>query len=202
MRTLASSCDQFPTSLLLLNITPHGDTEVMGHSRLNILPREPSSGWIESVIIRQDLRGAGYGRHLMNKTEEYARICGFSTIYLSTHDQQIFYGKLGYEFCAPVCIYGGPVNKHLLPKQFITPQITKGIEAMSLNTSEVRKDNKCQPAMQHKASLPATPTPPGLALHPAPPPPPPLPASSKLTKENITKIGPSSMTKMYMKKHL
>ncbi|KAG0728771.1 N-acetyltransferase 6 [Chionoecetes opilio] len=142
MRSLSSSCDQFPTSLVLLHTSPKEATEVIGHSRLSILPREPSSAWVESVIIRHDLRGAGCGRHLMIKTEEYARLCGFSTIYLSTHDQQVFYGKLGYEFCAPVCIYGGSINKHLLPKHFITPQITKGVQALTLNSSEVEKEQK------------------------------------------------------------
>lgn len=200
MRSLSSSCDQFPTSLVLLHTTPQGATVVIGHSRLNVLPQEPSSAWVESVIIRQDLRGAGYGRHLMNKTEEYAKICGFSIIYLSTHDQQVFYGKLGYEFCAPVCIYGGSVNRHLIPKQFITPQLTKSVQALSLNSSDLEKDCKGQPVVKHNVSSLASPTSPDLA--PPPPPPPPLPATSKLRKEHIKKIDPSSMSKMYMKKDL
>ncbi|KAK8403449.1 hypothetical protein O3P69_000488 [Scylla paramamosain] len=164
MRSLSTSCDQFPTSLLLLKTTSHGDTEVIGHSRLNTLPREPDAAWIESVVIRQDLRGAGYGRQLMTRTEEYARISGFSTMYLSTHDQQL----------------------------------TKGVQALSLKSSVVGKDQKCQPAMKQGAPPPASPAPPD----PAVPHPPPLPASSKLTKDHITKIEPSSMTKMYMKKDL
>lgn len=201
MRSLSSSCDQFPTSLVLLQATPQGTTEVIGHSRLNVLPREPSCAWIESVIIRQDLRGAGYGRHLMNKTEEYARICGFSTIYLSTHDQQVFYGKLGYEFCAPISIYGGAVNRHLIPKQFIMPQIVQSVQTLSLNNTEEKKYHNCQPAMKHNVPSAASPASPSQAP-PPPPPPPPLPATSKLTKEHITKIDPSSMSKMYMKKDL
>lgn len=198
MRSLSTSCDQFPTSLLLLKTTSPKDTEVIGHSRLNTLPREPDAAWIESVVIRRDLRGAGYGRQLMTRTEEYARISGFTTIYLSTHDQQVFYGKLGYEFCPPVCIYGGSVNKHLIPKQFIPPQLTKGVQALSLNSSGVGNNHKCQPATKQGAPPPASPAPPDLAG----PRPPPLPASSKLTKDHITKIEPSSLTKMYMKKDL
>ncbi|MPC23777.1 N-alpha-acetyltransferase 80-like [Portunus trituberculatus] len=191
MRSLSTSCDQFPTSLLLLKTTSQGDTEVIGHSRLNTLPREPDAAWIESVVIRRDLRGAGYGRQLMTRTEEYARVSGFTTMYLSTHDQQVFYGKLGYEFCPPVCIYGGSVNKHLIPKHFIPPQLTQGVQALSLKNSVV-KDQK------QGAPPPATPAPP----HPSLPRPPPLPTSSKLTKDHITKMEPSTLTKMYMTKEL
>ncbi|XP_050688161.1 N-alpha-acetyltransferase 80-like [Eriocheir sinensis] len=189
MRTLKSSCEEFPTNLVLLRTTPQGSAEVVGHSRMTIVPREPDAAWVESVIIRQNLRGSGYGRILMNKTEEYARGCGFSIMYLSTHDQQVFYGKLGYDFCPPVTIYGGAINKHLIPKQFIVPQITKSVETLSLNGSESHvKDS----ASSSSSSSPASPS-------TAPPPP---PAPKKLTKNHITKLDSSSMEKMYMKKQL
>ncbi len=196
MRTLNSSCDEFPTSLILLRTTSQDSTEVVGHSKMNILHQEPDSAWVESVVIRRDLRGSGYGRILMNKTEEYARESGFSTVYLSTHDQQVFYGKLGYEFCPPVCIYGGAVNKHLIPKQFIVPQITKNVQTLALNDTA---EKRCQSDSKTSAS---SPTPVSTSTSPPPPPPPPLPASKKLTKDQITKVDPSSMAKMYMKKEL
>lgn len=196
MRTLNSSCDEFPTSLILLRTTLQGSTEVVGHSKMNILHQEPDSAWVESVVIRRDLRGSGYGRILMNKTEEYARVSGFSTIYLSTHDQQVFYGKLGYEFCPPVCIYGGVVNKHLIPKQFIVPQITKNVQMLALSDTA---ENRCQSDSGASAS-PSIPVPTSTA--PTPPPPPPPPAPKKLTKDQITKVDSSSMAKMYMKKEL
>ncbi|PRD21612.1 UNVERIFIED_CONTAM: hypothetical protein NCL1_51261 [Trichonephila clavipes] len=38
----------------------------------------------------------------MSKTEEYAKKLKFYTAYLSTHDQQGFYERLGYIYCEPV----------------------------------------------------------------------------------------------------
>lgn len=195
-----SSRDEFPTSLVLLRKTPQGNAEVVGHSRMNVVPRELDAVWVESVIIRQDLRGSGYGRILMNKTEEYAKVCGFSIVYLSTHDQQVFYGKLGYDFCPPVSIYGGAINKHLIPKQFIVPQITKSVETLSLNGSDAKKDLACQSYTKDSTSSSSpNPVSPKAAQ---PPPPPPLSPLKKLTKDHITKLESSSLPKMYMKKEL
>ncbi|XP_064096414.1 N-alpha-acetyltransferase 80-like [Macrobrachium nipponense] len=124
LRSLNSSCDQFPTSLALVrNSVDSKKEEVVGHARVNVLPREENAAWIESVVIRNDLRGKGYGRILMTKTEEFSRACGFTMAYLSTHDQQNFYAKLGYDFCPPVCIYGGSVNRNIIPKQLLLSQM-------------------------------------------------------------------------------
>ncbi|ROT85898.1 putative N-acetyltransferase 6-like isoform X2 [Penaeus vannamei] len=146
MRSLTSSSDNYPTNLVLLRKTSDDATEVIGHSRINTLPQGQRDVWIESVIIRQDLRGKGFGRTLMTATEDYARACGFETAYLSTHDQQVFYGKLGYEFCPPVCIYGGCINRNLLPKQFltaVTPQNIKKDYSTSPNKGIDRVSELC-----------------------------------------------------------
>ncbi|XP_068235418.1 N-alpha-acetyltransferase 80 [Palaemon carinicauda] len=131
LRSLRSSCDQFPTSLVLLRGKNSKKEEVVGHAKVNVLPREENAAWIESVIIRNDLRGKGYGRILMTKTEEFSKACGFTMAYLSTHDQQKFYAKLGYEFCPPVCIYGGSVNRNIIPKEFMLPQTPKEVLSVS-----------------------------------------------------------------------
>lgn len=199
MRTLNASRDEFPTSLVLLRAAHQGSTEVVGHSRMNTIPRELNAAWVESVIIRRDLRGAGYGRILMNKTEEYARVSGFSIMYLSTHDQQVFYSKLGYDFCPPISIYGGAVSKHLIPKQFIVPQITKNVQTLSLNGRDEGKDLKCQSDISNSSS--STPSSVSPSASPSPTPPP-LPAAKKLTIDNIKKLDSSSLPKMYMKKEL
>jgi hypothetical protein len=32
---------------------------------------------------------------------------GITTVYLTTHDQQAFYQKLGYCLCEPIVVFGG-----------------------------------------------------------------------------------------------
>ncbi|XP_037790170.1 N-alpha-acetyltransferase 80-like [Penaeus monodon] len=220
MRSLTSSSDKYPTSLVLLRKSSGDAMEVIGHSRINTLPQGQRDVWIESVIIRQDLRGKGFGRTLMTATEDYARACGFEMAYLSTHDQQVFYGKLGYEFCPPVCIYGGCINRNLLPKQFltsVTPQNIKkdystlpdkgtdsvselcnGISQCSLNN---RLTNN---STQSVGTTGAPPPPPPPPLPPAAPPPPapPMPQRRQISKEDIRRVDTGTLAKMYMKKPL
>ena len=171
-----------------------GSMEVLGHSRIAFLPRVDRAVWIESVVVRFDLRGKGYGRVLMNKTEEYARQLGFTSAYLSTHDQQGFYYKLGYEFCAPVSVFGAVNNKSFLPKDFILPG-EKNINQNFINSVEQSKDS-INTVYQNgqiddgvrNLNLSATPPrdiPPLIphssdssTLQPSPPPPPPPPPPS------------------------
>lgn len=216
LRSLHSSCDQFPTSLALLRCESKGKTEVIGHARINMLPQEQNAAWVESVIVRQDLRRKGYGRILMTKTEDYVRACGFNTLYLSTHDQQIFYGRLGYEFCAPVCIYGGTVNRHLLPKQFVTSLIPKSNENIKSSDNSVPKvTNLCKELSVNCIALEREGFPSKInswessksvdpqAMSPTPPPPPPPPPPPSKTKKcDIQKLDIKTMSKMYMKKDL
>lgn len=42
----------------------------------------------------------------MTACNDVASKLGFKYLYLSTHDQQGFYTKLGYELCEPVCHFG------------------------------------------------------------------------------------------------
>jgi len=42
----------------------------------------------------------------MEGCEQFARNLHFSTMYLSTHDKEEFYKKLGFNLCEPICHYG------------------------------------------------------------------------------------------------
>ncbi|XP_065560580.1 N-alpha-acetyltransferase 80-like [Artemia franciscana] len=105
MHTLESSSDEFPTSLVLIDSTTK---EPIGHARVSKVPRENDACFVESVIIRKDLRGKGYGTQLMQLTEEYLASKEIKTVYLSTIDKQSFYQRIGYIFCEPVNIWGSP----------------------------------------------------------------------------------------------
>ena len=58
------------------------------------------------MVVSSAYRGKGLGRLLMNTCEKLARELGFSVAYLSTHDKQEFYKRLGYEPSHPVCHFG------------------------------------------------------------------------------------------------
>ncbi|KAG8231886.1 hypothetical protein J437_LFUL009735 [Ladona fulva] len=109
LRSLTASCDELPTCLVL--IQNESDTiKVIGHSKLSKIPTVPEGCFVESVVIHPNLRRRGLGKYLMIKTEDYAKSHGFTSIFLSTHDQEIFYGKLGYSVCPPVSIYGSSIR--------------------------------------------------------------------------------------------
>lgn len=107
MRSLESSNDNLPTSLILLD-----KKQVIGHCRLISIPSLSNSCFIETVVIHKDLRGRGYGTYLMKKAEEYVKKrLHLDIIYLVTSDKEKFYAKLGYRVCGPVSIYGCFINK-------------------------------------------------------------------------------------------
>ncbi|XP_030748191.1 N-alpha-acetyltransferase 80 [Sitophilus oryzae] len=101
-RSLESSCDQLPTSLILLR-----GNKVLGHVKLSVIPSIPNSCFIESVVIAHNERGKGLGTLLMQKAEDYCRtVLHLDVVYLSTKGQEEFYRKLGYIECMPISIYG------------------------------------------------------------------------------------------------
>ncbi|CAL1274984.1 unnamed protein product [Larinioides sclopetarius] len=106
IHSLNRCCKELPDSLVLLE-EENGQKRVIGHSRLTRVLEDDDGCWIESVVIAEDKRNKGYGKYLMNKTEEYAKELNFSTAYLSTHDQQGFYEHLGY-------VYGEPVSSKFI----------------------------------------------------------------------------------------
>ncbi|XP_063919190.1 N-alpha-acetyltransferase 80 [Zophobas morio] len=102
MRSLESSSDKLPTSLILLK-----NEDVIGHLKLSPVPSIPDACFVESVVIERGLRGKGFGTVLMEKAEAYCKKClQLKTIYLSTKGQEGFYSKLGYMECQPISIYG------------------------------------------------------------------------------------------------
>ncbi|EFA06018.1 N-alpha-acetyltransferase 80 [Tribolium castaneum] len=102
LRSLESSSDSLPTSLILLR-----NDEIIGHLKLSPIPSIRDGCFVESVVIEKGLRGKGFGRLLMEKAEEYCKnFLQLKTIYLSTKGQEGFYNKLGYMECQPISIYG------------------------------------------------------------------------------------------------
>merc|ERR1719435_305934 len=89
-RGLEGSSPDLPTNLVLVQEVG-GNVIVLGHSRVSKVPADLKKVFIESVVIHPGLRGKGLGRILMLKTEEYCVSQGFTTAYLTTHDQQVFY---------------------------------------------------------------------------------------------------------------
>ncbi|XP_050297065.1 N-alpha-acetyltransferase 80 [Anthonomus grandis grandis] len=102
LRSLESSCDHLPVSLILIK-----EGSLIGHLKLSIIPSIKEGCFVESVVIKQDHRGQGYGTVLMKEAEKYCKnFLHLKVIYLSTKGQEKFYHKLGYEECAPISIYG------------------------------------------------------------------------------------------------
>lgn len=121
MRSFESSCDKLPTNLVLVQ-----EANVIGHSKLSVIPSMPDACFLESVVIDKELRGKGYGKYLMNRIEEHCRRIGLRMIFLSTKDKVEFYEKLGYDMCGPVSIYGQYVRTQMpSPVRPMPPNIGK-----------------------------------------------------------------------------
>lgn len=156
MRTLEASCDTLPTCLILVRKRK----EVVGHSKLSLIPSLPGSCFVESVVIHNKHRGKGWGKFLMKGTEEYASGHGFKLLYLSTQGQERFYSKLGYEECEPVCIYGGflPVPSLLSDKTENSELRKYQVVQLPLSQRVVSSLSKSLPVVE-VPSLPPTPPP-------------------------------------------
>lgn len=103
MMSLQASCDNLPSSLILIN----DKKLVLGHCKLTPIPSILESCFIETVIISKAFRGKKLGTYLMRKVEEHCKNkLNLSMLHLSTKGQESFYEKLGYTICAPVTIYG------------------------------------------------------------------------------------------------
>lgn len=181
--SLSKSCDQLPTSLILLNTTNENNNILFGHSKLCKIPNNEHECWLEGVVIFKSERGKGYGRILMEKTENYAKKIGFTTIYLSTHDKRDFYAHLGYFLCPPVVNLGA--NANLLNK----PQFESFTRKLAMN--DVEDSMICRTNVEEIEIISCTnnnsPIP--------PPPPPPSLLNNKLPNNNVP-------VQVYMKKVL
>ncbi|XP_045502992.1 N-alpha-acetyltransferase 80 [Colias croceus] len=107
MMSLTASCDKLPTSLILIDNQLH----LLGHAKLTRLPSIPHSCFIETVVIKKNMRGKKLGSFLMRQVELYCKkVLNLKMLHLSTKGQEDFYAKLGYTLCAPVSIYGTVVH--------------------------------------------------------------------------------------------
>ncbi|XP_017141623.1 N-alpha-acetyltransferase 80 isoform X1 [Drosophila miranda] len=104
MRSLEASCDTLPCSLVL---TTEGMCRVIAHLKLSPITAKKKACFVESVVVDKSYRGQGFGKLIMKFSEDYCRVVlDLKTIYLSTIDQDGFYERIGYEYCAPVSMYG------------------------------------------------------------------------------------------------
>ncbi|XP_058701289.1 N-alpha-acetyltransferase 80 isoform X2 [Poecile atricapillus] len=164
LHTLQRSSDAFPTCLVLLRSqgpseTPaaqEGPCELVGHVRLSRVVGCPHDLFVESVVVARALRGRGYGRRLMEATEQWARARGFRCLHLTTHDKQHFYAHLGY-------VLGEPVQN----VAFLSPAISSEVLRLFSASSGAATATTARPWE------PAAPLPPPQPVTVPPPPPPP-----------------------------
>lgn len=103
MMSLQASCDELPTSLILID----DNNRLLGHCKLSKIPSIPESCFVETVVISKEVRGKKLGSFLMHEVEKYCKdVLTLKMIHLSTKGQEIFYEKLGYKVCGPISIYG------------------------------------------------------------------------------------------------
>lgn len=173
---LDKSNDGLPYSLVMLERTGDvDDAKVIGHARLSRVVVEDTAGFIESVVIRRDRRGAGLGRKLMEETEKHARRLGLTKLYLSTHDKQDFYAHLGFTFCQPVMSCSIPaklLSSEQIKKLFGVAGSMAGDFPLSTpvdciaDGDDPRQAKCCQP----RQCCASPPPPPPCSLPPPPPP--------------------------------
>ena len=74
---------------------------------------------IKNLWVREDLRGQGLGRQLLQAAEQQARARGCGQVLLDTHDFQApeFYKKLGYTVFGTFQGIGGRYNRYYFSKK-------------------------------------------------------------------------------------
>ncbi|XP_035216551.1 N-alpha-acetyltransferase 80-like isoform X3 [Stegodyphus dumicola] len=174
IQSLEKSYKDLPNSLLLIeNI--NGNKKVIGHSRLSRVLEDPSGCWIGSVIIGDEKRNKGYGKYLMQKSEEYAKELHFSTVYLNTQDKQGFYEHLGYSYGKEVSCINFRMDD-LLKNNFLNLQNKQKDHLRVSNVKQSENDFSKELANINISS-------PVPENGPPPPPPPPPPSPSDKNKK-------------------
>ncbi|KAL3874848.1 hypothetical protein ACJMK2_037810 [Sinanodonta woodiana] len=202
--SLQKSCDAFPVSLILVEVNG-SKKEVVGHSRVSVVQGREKSCLVESVVVKKNKRGMGYGRKVMKETEEFVKRKGYEWMYLTTHDKQDFYKHLGYDFCDPVIFHG--FSAHHLPDHMIQ-RFSESVNVNTTGSSSTVEDSfKSARSAPHTSPLSCGAQPPNKSptAAPLPPPPPPLPpatkskTSSSLGDNTVTRWDPSLVSWMRKK---
>ncbi|MCI4380689.1 hypothetical protein PGIGA_G00242890 [Pangasianodon gigas] len=171
LHSLRQSSDSYPACLVLLE----GEM-LIGHARVSRVLGSRSA-FVESVVVRDELRGRGYGRVLMEGVERYARTRGFTRLYLTTHDKQHFYAHLGFVLSRPVQNVGTLAS--LVPMELLH-KFCRTAE----NEGDGEKKTKGNTAAPNVNPPPPLP----------PPPPPPLPPNTiaRTSPSHPSSLSPSS----------
>lgn len=196
LQGLSPNSKDLPDSVLLLDES-EDNVKVVGHSRLSRVLEDNRGCWIASVIVSKKKRGQGLGKSLMLKTEDYAKVLGFTTAYLNTRDKQEFYEHLGYTYCSPVSPHKGSLSINGVGHLSSFHQQVLGIhEEVKMNQLKDSTSFKNLSASSLKTSTAAILPPPV----PPPPPPPPTPPvkCSNLKSDYLT----SATGQYWMKKCL
>ncbi|XP_017324360.1 N-alpha-acetyltransferase 80 isoform X2 [Ictalurus punctatus] len=202
LHSLRQSSDSYPACLVMLE----GEM-LIGHARVSRVLGSRSA-FVESVVVRDELRGRGYGRALMEGVECYARTRGFTRLYLTTHDKQYFYAHLGFMLSRPVQNVGTLAS--LVPMELLH-KFCRTAEHEGHGEKSM-KDNIVAPNANPPPPPPTPPPPPPLpppntvpltspscpsslspssGVHPPPPPPTPPPSPSHSSSTSVPPPAPA-----------
>lgn len=115
-QTFASTKDEFESiSLHLLLIDPDGNAAGAGRLQFN----DERQGQIRSMAIREDMRGSGWGRKILNRLEEEAAKAGLKEIILDAREPAVgFYLNAGYEITGDSYLLFGIIPHKAMRKVF------------------------------------------------------------------------------------
>eukprot|EP00043_Microstomoeca_roanoka_P002947 m.41592 g.41592 ORF g.41592 m.41592 type:complete len:253 (+) comp11839_c0_seq2:36-794(+) len=196
---LLKSSPDLPASLLLIHQHDNNAQHVVAHAHVSQAVEKPDTVLIESVVVKESLRGHGLGRRIMESCEAYAQSLGYTGAYLSTEDKQDFYKRLGYQettervgpltavmkrflvTATKVSDASTPLRSGSTPESESTSTTTSQASTMSL-TSQLAPLQ----AATKSSPLPPPPPPPPVGPPPPPRPPPPAPMTSQTTTFSST----------------
>ncbi|KAK3787236.1 hypothetical protein RRG08_055959 [Elysia crispata] len=213
--SISKSTDTLPVSLAFVKHLENMSNEVLGFSKISAVQGIKDAGLVESVVLREEDRGKGLGRVLMNLTEEYGHRLGIRIMYLSTKDKEGFYSHLGYEKCQPVLSLGQ--NAHRVPESMLHHFMAASVSSSSQsgNSQILHKSKNAEASKTKKSeidyvvselsSVKISQDSASSHSHLPPPPlPPPLPStvvkSNISQSQQITRLDPNCVT--WMKKNL